>query len=109
MEGNVCGFLSCKHPNSSERIEDCYTQITYLNPEWLCLKIDHTKSYQSKGCSFYTILIGKQIYMLYTMHIFVLFPSHCIGFIYFFPVPVKLVIELIVHSRLTCHISLLKV
>ena len=30
MEGNVCGFLSCKHPNSSERIKHCYTQITSL-------------------------------------------------------------------------------
>ena len=97
------------NPNSSERIKHCYTQITYLNPEWLCLNIDHTKPYQSKGCSFYTILIGKQIYMFYTMHIFVLFSSHCIGLYIFFPVPVKLVIELIVHSRLTSHISLLKV
>ena len=30
--GNVCGFLSSKHPNS---IESYYTYITYVNPERL--------------------------------------------------------------------------
>ena len=42
MEGNACGFLSSKHPNS---IESYYTYITYVNPERLGLS-DHSILHQ---------------------------------------------------------------
>ena len=48
----------------NESLKHYYTYITYENPERLCLnqKSHPTqKSYQLKGCSFYSIPIGKHI------------------------------------------------